>query len=1072
MIILLTLILKALANEKILEYKFGETIGIYVKDSSGQGKHGTVSGDGAQWTSRGIYLGNKHLQIIPTDSSLSIPATIFMWILPVDFQGTIFSLKGKAKNRMIISFNKNHFQMTKIDSNIEGTNKHKTSLNDKKWILIRVYLVNKDYFGGFEPFTESEIKYTDKNDINIIDWAKIGHYNKDFTALKSFIWYFVIIKDDIPYETFYSELNGCSSPPSCSQCTYFILDPVHGNMCLSNSTNPSDNPEYSFCNSTQCFALNFAGNCTCPTFCIYDLKDQTTTCDAPIISCQSPYIQLGIDCCDSVCKSCHDTTSCVTCLDPYARPANTLEINNYLCVCEDGYWGTAKTPGLATECKKCPALCLTCNTDTDCTKCLDSNTNLKNGICSCESGFYFNNDEVNPKCLACGFGCKLCDQSVCIECFYNLSIIDGKICVCGDGFFLSKAESSYSCIACSKGCLNCTSLSKCLLCSDQNSNIVNGKCMCNQFYIGSATPANPCIPVCGRACLICYNSTFCKVCSDTNAIISNGKCICKTGYYLNSIDKKSCLICGKGCLRCDEKGICEECFDTNAYLNNKDCECNPGYYGEYFIDSNNLTCLKCDSDCLECSSVNFCTSCFDENANPNNGICVCKEKHFMDSFSLICKPCHSDCNSCKNQSQCSTCISQNSVPNTETGCICNPGYYNTSSLNSSNSCKPCRNRCETCLDKDLCLNCKGSNTSLIEGICNCKAGHYFKSDSSIDCEPCITFKEAKSCRKDCGKGKAWFNLNCVNCSDYCLDCDDSLVCIECQEGMKVDNGKCVCLKAQKLENDECAYQYFNLILAIGQNNSIHLEFDEDLENDLELDGLKLYVAGNLKEIVLDKKGSREYEISLKSTEFYIVSTAFSLKISSPLYSSNNSVLKNYEYYGDFLPSPTTPFAKAIKSTMKGVMSTTFASSMVSNPASCWVLINTIQIIIYLPLSPLKYPSKILEFLQALAGYSIVPNLMEFLFDSEASSHPTQRIERVGLSTTVFWINIGQNFVMLLFNLILWPFLFFGSKLPYVSNFCLNLLLNYRYNLFIRFWVEVYLELGLFSMIQIQSVRFI
>ena len=436
----------------------------------------------------------------------------------------------------------------------------------------------------------------------------------------------------------------------------------------------------------------------------------------------------------------------------------------------------------------------------------------------------------------------------------------------------------------------------------------------------------------------------------------------------------------------------------------------------------------------------------------------------------MCKPCHDDCSTCTNPNQCSTCISENSYPDGESGCICEIGYYNISSLASPKSCKPCTNRCQSCLDKDLCLNCKGVNTKLIKGICDCEPGYYFKSDSSIDCEICITFKEAKSCRKDCGKGKAWFNLNCVYCSDYCLDCDDSLFCIECKEGMKIDNGKCVCLKAQNLLNGECVYQYFELSLAIGQNNTMFLEFNEELESDLELDRLKLYIDGSSKEIGLEKKGNRNYAVNLKESKFFIITTAFSLSLNSPIYSSNNSVLKSYEYYGDFLPSPATPFAKAIKSTMKGVMSSTFASSMLSNPASCWILLNTIQIIIYLPLSPLKYPSKILEFLQSLAGYSIVPNLMEFLFDAETSSNPDQRLERVGLSTTVFWINVGQSFVMLIFNLILWPFLFAGSKLPYLSPFCIKLMRNYRYNLFIRFWVEVYLELGLFSMIQIQSVR--
>jgi hypothetical protein len=287
--------------------------------------------------------------------------------------------------------------------------------------------------------------------------------------------------------------------------------------------------------------------------------------------------------------------------------------------------------------------------------------------------------------------------------------------------------------------------------------------------------------------------------------------------------------------------------------------------------------------------------------------------------------------------------------------------------------------------------------------------------------------------------------------------------------MKVSQGLCVCLKGQDLVNEICQNKYFELEIAVLSNNTLHFQFSEELELMLNESAVDLSIFGEEKLLKIVEVDRNRLMVSMKNVDFFNVSTPFSIYIESPIYSANNSQLLTYEYFGNFPASPPTAFAQAVKSTIKGIMASSFASAMMSNPASCWVLINTIQVIIYLPLCPLKYSMEILEFLQALAGYSIVPNILELFFDAKASSKPIDRVQRVGLTSTVFWVNIGPSAVILIVYIALLPFAFVGSKLPYISETCLNFLKNFRYSIFIRFWIEVYLEAGIFALIQIQSV---
>ena len=97
--------------------------------------------------------------------------------------------------------------------------------------------------------------------------------------------------------------------------------------------------------------------------------------------------------------------------------------------------------------------------------------------------------------------------------------------------------------------------------------------------------------------------------------------------------------------------------------------------------------------------------------------------------------------------------------------------------------------------------------------------------------------------------------------------------------------------------------------------------------------------------------------------------------------------------------------------------------------------------------------------------------MKEIFDSDSTSKPIEREQRSGIESSVLWINIGPNTLLFILYIVLIPFVLIGTKIPYISDRCYVFLENYKFSFFIRFWIQVYLDFGIFSLIQIHSVIF-
>jgi hypothetical protein len=223
-------------------------------------------------------------------------------------------------------------------------------------------------------------------------------------------------------------------------------------------------------------------------------------------------------------------------------------------------------------------------------------------------------------------------------------------------------------------------------------------------------------------------------------------------------------------------------------------------------------------------------------------------------------------------------------------------------------------------------------------------------------------------------------------------------------------------------------------------------------------------------------------ITLQFTESVPKNTPLNFQITSvPLYSINNSQLENYIFTGklyEFNPAVSSAAVKQIANqtaaASKVGVCTSVALSFISNPAATWAIINTIQLVQYLPLSDNPLTVGLRAFFTGLGGYNIVPSPIGTFLNPSATSDPYPEALNYGISSSVFWVNIGPECITFFTILALWPVVYVLSKFRRFRTTAkiIKMLGNYRYSFFVRFWIQVYLDVGFYAIVQVKSVRVI
>ena len=145
--------------------------------------------------------------------------------------------------------------------------------------------------------------------------------------------------------------------------------------------------------------------------------------------------------------------------------------------------------------------------------------------------------------------------------------------------------------------------------------------------------------------------------------------------------------------------------------------------------------------------------------------------------------------------------------------------------------------------------------------------------------------------------------------------------------------------------------------------------------------------------------------------------------------------------------------------------------MFSNPSAGWVLMNSIYMIYFLPLSREPLTTTSTKFCASIGNFKSFFNIAELFLDEDNNEQTFDELRKVGIKTSNFWINTGAYFTFLLGITLASPFIFLISKLkiPIISLKTKEIFLNYKYSFFIRFWLQNYLIIGVYSLISLTLV---
>jgi hypothetical protein len=109
--------------------------------------------------------------------------------------------------------------------------------------------------------------------------------------------------------------------------------------------------------------------------------------------------------------------------------------------------------------------------------------------------------------------------------------------------------------------------------------------------------------------------------------------------------------------------------------------------------------------------------------------------------------------------------------------------------------------------------------------------------------------------------------------------------------------------------------------------------------------------------------------------------------------------------------------------------------------------------------------------ETFLDYNLIPNLFEYIISSNSTSEPYENAFKYGIQSSVLLINAGRIILILISCIILAIFLSIICKIFDSFEKLKDLKIRTEYNFLIRYWIQGYIELGIFSIIQLKSVKF-
>ena len=529
-------------------------------------------------------------------------------------------------------------------------------------------------------------------------------------------------------------------------------------------------------------------------------------------------------------------------------------------------------------------------------------------------------------------------------------------------------------------------------------------------------------------------------CQGCSYCLPTGSCLptCNiTSFYSSS---SSCLNCLDSCYYL--------CSDSNCYMcssfNKNSCtQCNPNY------ELQNSLCVACFSSGFYNSSTQACIKCNSASYyNTINNTCSpCNSSSYYDNFTNTCKSflCHdTNCYSCTS-TQADSCIQ------------CKLGFE----LQYS-SCVPCFSLEFYNYTTETCIKCNSSSYyNTINNTCtSCNSSsHYDKTTNT--CFECNSTSYYNS-----------FTNSCHKCSSLCSSCSSAQICLSCVESSTLYQNSCQCNKDYS-GTEKCLLTNFSAVITLNSSNIVTIIFSDSIilgKNNLTV---------SIDQITLLFSLATSDEVS------YILTPSYSDDINSNTFleisflpiilSKNNLKLTTSRLSIKLYPSTSTSVQNKISAAKqlatKGVtigLSVIFGTSIISfDPTSFFNFLNSAEIYAIIYMYGIPFHPVLTQFLATLRPQKFFPNLFKDSIDETKGVKLNENYSNYGLSTNFLLVNSGISFFIL--SLFLGIFLFLRI-LGFFSRFLKEQIKKldgyFKYSIFLRFFLQTYLEISFNSIVEL------
>ena len=638
-------------------------------------------------------------------------------------------------------------------------------------------------------------------------------------------------------------------------------------------------------------------------------------------------------------------------------------------------------------------------------------------------------------------------------------------CICPDLSFFNGTH----CLPCLPECLKCSSLNTCIECKSLNSHIVANGCKCDDgFYnLTLISELNSCLP-CNEKCSKCLGPEACTECKFDGALLEIN-CECRSRYF---ISKTKCQACFPECLECASYGPCLSCVSSFTKIATLGCECIDGYGGPNSLISVD-SCVKCHEDCIKCNEFGNCISCKDENKIPSDLGCQCKDGYYLD---VNCISCSKNCKEC-NSTQCLICFDTLAIAQNNE-CICPQGTFvqNSDPL----KCGPCRSDCKTCSDSTTCIECLVQGAKIVKIGCSCEIGYYEKDGK---CKECLTWNSEKAVCEFCDSGEYFISGKCLKCPDLCTECDLN-ACASCVENAVLVNNQCKCLSDYEGQI-KCELKLFTVDIKLDSDYNLLLTLSLEPHNFLNSSNIKIVCEKYKINSELKVFNSKSYKIIMIYPSKSNSKINVKLILSESIISKFNSSLAQNEFFLEIVRNDSNQEFQAINTYSQAgqtsfyfVASISFFVSIFSfNFVSFWNFLNSIQFLVYLRLIDIKLPQKINALLKALRDVTRVFNMFDYLIPNREFVDLSGKYSEFGFENYSIFNNVGHWITMLMIifsnNLLVNIYMLMFQtrcKLSIFNNSIAKVAKNFKYNAYIRFFIQSYLDIGIACIIGVQFIH--